>query len=64
MEGCFCGEKKEKKLWNSIPLFIFWMVWNEWNRLTFVYNIWGWAKLYIGEEPHSLLGFLEWLASR
>ena len=30
---------------------------------SFVCNIWGWAKLYSGEEPHSLIGFLEWLAS-
>ena len=30
----------------------------------FVCNIWGWAKLYMGEEPHSLIGFMEWLASR
>ena len=77
MKGCFYGEKKEK-LWNSISLFIFWTVWKERNRLafkggelaiqrlkySFVCNIWDWAKLYIGEEPHSLLGFLEWLASR
>ena len=70
--------KKRKKLWNSIPLFIFWTVWKEMNRLTFrvgeiaiqrfkysfVCNIWGWAKLYMGEEPHSLIGFMEWLASR
>ena len=59
--GSFVG-KKRKKLWNSIPLFIFWTVWKERNRLTFrgglaiqrlkysfVCNIWGWAKLYIGE---------------
>ena len=71
--GSFVG-KKRKKLWNFIPLFIFWTVWKERNRLAFrggvgvkyffVCNIWGWAKLYIGEEPNSLIGFLEWLASR
>ena len=69
--------KKRKKLWNSIPLFIFWTVWKEKNKLafrgelviqkikySFVCNIWDWAKLYMGEEPNSFIGFLEWLASR
>ena len=32
-------------------------------KTSFVCNLWGWAKLYIGEEPLSLIGFLEWLAS-
>ena len=32
--GSFVGKKK-KKFWNSIPLFIFWMVWKERNRLAF-----------------------------
>ena len=27
--------KKRKKIWNSIPLCIFWMVWKERNRLAF-----------------------------
>ena len=27
--------KKRKKLWNSIPLFIFWTVWKEMNKLAF-----------------------------
>ena len=32
--GAFVGKKK-KKLWNFIPLFIFWTVWKEMNRLAF-----------------------------
>ena len=32
-------------------------------KYSFVCNIWGWAKLYMEEEPHSLLDFLEWIAS-
>ena len=30
---------------------------------SFVCNLWSWARLYIGEESLSLIGFLEWLAS-
>ena len=69
--------KKREKIWRSIPLFIYWMVWKERNRLafkggvlaiqkvknSFVCNVLGWAKLYSGAEPRSLIGFLEWLAS-
>ena len=69
--------KKRKKIWKSIPLSIFWMVWKEMNRLafrggslaiqklknSFVCNLWSWGRLYIGEESSSLIGFLEWLAS-
>ena len=32
--GLFVG-KKRKKIWKSIPLCIFWMVWKERNRLAF-----------------------------
>ena len=32
--GSFVG-KKWKKLWNFIPLFIFWTVWKEKNKLAF-----------------------------
>ena len=31
-------------------------------KLTFVYNLWSWNGLYLGEEVSSLLGFLEWVA--
>ena len=76
LEGPLCGEKR-KKIWNSIPLCIFWTVWKERNRLafkggvlniqklknSFVCTLWSWARVYIGEESSSLLGFLEWLAA-
>ena len=69
--------KKRKKIWKSILLCIFWTVWKEMNRLafregslavqklknSFVCDLWSWARLYIGEELFSLIGFLEWLAS-
>ena len=60
--GSFVG-KKRKKTWDVIPLCIFWTVWKERNRLFFVCNLWSWAKLYVGEEAFSLIGFLEWMAS-
>ena len=66
-KGSFVG-KKRKKVWDSIPLCIFWMVWKERNRLAFkggvlniqklknffVCNLWSWTKLYLGEEAFSL----------
>ena len=69
--------KKRKKIWNSIPVCIFWTVWKERNRLAFrggsldiqkfknffVCNLWSWARVYIGEDTYSPLGFLEWLAA-
>ena len=74
--GSFVG-KKRKKIWKSIPLCNFWTVWKERNRLafrggalniqklknSFVCNLWNWAKVYLGEESFSLIGFLEWIAS-
>ncbi|RVX09054.1 hypothetical protein CK203_013954 [Vitis vinifera] len=73
--GPFVGRKR-KRIWTSIPLCIFWTVWKERNRLafrggslaiqklknSFVCNLWSWARVYMGEESSSLLGFLEWLA--
>ena len=76
-KGPFVG-KKRKKVWKSIPLCIFWTVWKERNILAFrgrcvlniqklknffVCNLWSCAKLYLGEESLSLIGFLEWVAS-
>ena len=76
MGGCFCGEKKEKILeFHSVIHFLDGL---ERNRLafkgrgglaiqrfkySFICNFWGWAKLYMVEEPLSLIDFLEWFAS-
>ena len=74
--GPFVGRKR-KRIWTSIPLCIFWTVWKERNRLafrggslaiqklknSFVCNLWSWARVYMGEESSSLIGFLEWLAT-
>ena len=76
MEGFVCGKEKEKDM-GCNPLCIFWTVWKERNRLafrggilnvqklknSFVCNMWSWAKLYVGAEAFSLIGFLEWIAS-
>ncbi|RVX06988.1 LINE-1 retrotransposable element ORF2 protein [Vitis vinifera] len=74
--GPFVGRKR-KRIWTSIQLCIFWTVWKERNRLafrggslaiqklknSFVCNLWSWARVYMGEESSSLIGFLEWLAA-
>ena len=75
-KGSFVGQKR-KKAWRIVPLCIFWSVWKERNciifkdetltvqrlKLNFVYNLWSWNRVYLGEEASSLIGFLEWLAS-
>ena len=71
----FVGEKR-KKIWKSIPLYIFWTLWKERNRLafrgvidiqklknSFVCILWGWARMYSGERSLSLIGSLEWIAA-
>ena len=75
-KGSFVG-KKRRMTWNSVPLYIFWTVWKERNRIafrnetlatqrlkhSFVSNLWFWNSLHLGEVNTSLLGFLEWFAS-
>ena len=70
--------KKRSKIWKSNPVCIFWTVWKKRNCLAFrngsltvqrfkhyfVSNLWDWNNMYIGEDISSLIGFLEWLASK
>ena len=77
LERLFCGEKRSK-IWKSVPVCIFWIVWKKRNCLafrngslaiqrlkhSFVSNLWDWNNMYIGEEISSLIGFLEWLMSK
>ena len=69
--------KKRRKVWSSIPICIFWVVWKERNKIvfcegtlnvqklkySFVYNLWGWNRKNLGDEVSNLLCFLEWLAT-
>ena len=71
--------RKGKRYGNSSRCVFFGTVWKGRNKLafeggggvldiqklknSFVCNLWSWARLYIGEESLSLIGFLEWLAS-
>ena len=63
--------KKRKKGWNSIPICIFWTVWKERNCIafkegklavqrlknSFVYSLWSWNSLFVGDEASLLIGF-------
>ena len=76
-KGSFVG-KKRSKVWKSVPVCIFWTFWKKRNCLafkngslavqrlkhSFVFNMWDWNNMYIGEGISSLIGFLEWLASK
>ena len=64
-------------MWKFIPLCMFWILWKERNSIafrdgivdiqklehSFVYNLWSWNSLFIGEEISSLIGFLDWVAT-
>ena len=71
LRGSFVGKKK--KIWNLVPLCIFWTIWKEIKCITlrertlalqrlknsFFYNLWSWNRLYLGEEASTLLDFLD-----
>ena len=76
MEGFFCGEKKKKDLeFHPVVHILNGLEGKEYVSFqggsldiqkfknSFVCNLWSWARVYIGEETYSLLGFLEWLAA-
>ena len=74
--GYFVG-KNRRYMWKFVPLCIFWIVWKERNLIafrdgtvdvqklkhSFVYKLWSWNSLFIGEEISSLTGFLDWVAA-
>ena len=75
--GSFVG-KKRQKVWKTVPLCLFWMIWKEINRIafeneefliqrmknSFVCSYWSWTKLFIDERPLSLINFFDWLGTR
>ena len=76
----WCGfnlGKKRRKVWKTTPLFIFWAVWKERNRIafdneklsihrlknSFVCNLWLWTKSVVNDGPLPLLSFFDWLGA-
>ena len=69
--------KKRRKVWKAAPLYLFWTIWKERNRIafeneeffirrlkySFVCNFWSWTKLCI-DGLNSLINFFDWLGSR
>ena len=76
-QGASVG-KKQKRIWMTAPLCLFWTLWNERNRAafeneipsafrmksSFLFTLWSWAKLYSADNLSSLVDFLTWLGYR
>ena len=70
--------KKRKRVWMAAPLCLFWTLWLERNRVvfeneapsahrmksSFLFTLWGWAKVTKVDNSISLVGFLAWLGCR
>ena len=70
--------KKRKRVWMAAPLCLFWTLWLERNRVVFeneapsvhrmksffLFTLWGWAKVFSGDNLNSLVGFLAWMGFR
>ena len=64
-----CVGKKRKKVWLSVPLCLFWIIWKERNRRAFenedhliqwcksffLCNLWAWAKGFLVSDPPSIV---------
>ena len=63
--------KKRKKVWRAMPLFLFWAVWCERNRVvfdnetfsiyrlknSFICSLWSWANVSSGDRDRSIWNF-------
>ena len=70
--------KKRKRVWMAAPLCLFWTLWLERNRVvfeneapsayrlksSFLFTLWGWARVTKVDNSISLVGFLAWMGCR
>ena len=67
--------KKRRKAWLGAPLCLFWTIWKERNRITFVNEVlsiqrlknsfvcWSWSKSCLDVGLLPLINFFDWLGS-
>ena len=48
---------------SGVYLITFWLLSLKLGSRISKFGIWSWAKVHLGEESFSLIGFLEWIAS-
>ena len=72
--GPFVGKKRLKALM-AAPLYLFWSIWHERNRIafdekrclvqrlktSFVFSLWSWSNVHVTEKSDSLMDFLVWM---
>ena len=71
-DGSFVG-KKRKEVWRAGPLCIFWTVWKARNKITFEEKVlsiqrlkeflWSEMKLFIKDDPLTLVDFIDWVGT-
>ena len=76
-KGFLVGNKR-RKVWPASPLCLFWTMWNVRNRIVFedeacalqrmktslVLLLWSETKLFIGDGPSNLAGFIDWVCCK
>ena len=75
-DGFFVG-KKRKEVWRANPLCIFWTIWKARNKIafeeevlsiqrlksSFVYFLWSEMKLFIKDDPSTLVDYIDWVGT-